>query len=38
MAAAVQQYVPGYRLKQKVQFDRLDSLNYPRHRQGHVAA
>jgi acetaldehyde dehydrogenase len=25
MAAAVQSYVPGYRLKQKVQFDRIDS-------------
>ena len=24
MAAAVQQYVPGYRLKQKLQFDRID--------------
>jgi acetaldehyde dehydrogenase len=24
MAAAVQQYVPGYRLKQKVQFDRIE--------------
>jgi acetaldehyde dehydrogenase len=32
MAAAVQQYVPGYRLKQRVQFDRIDSsapLNIP---------
>jgi len=25
MAAAVQSYVPGYRLKQKVQFDRIDT-------------
>jgi acetaldehyde dehydrogenase len=25
MAAAVQSYVPGYRLKQKVQFDRIDA-------------
>ena len=24
MAAAVQAYVPGYRMKQKVQFDRID--------------
>jgi len=29
MAAAVQQYVPGYRLKQKLQFDRLDNLTIP---------
>ncbi len=29
MARAVQQYVPGYRLKQKVQFDRLASLKIP---------
>jgi acetaldehyde dehydrogenase len=32
MARAVQQYVPGYRLKQRVQFDRLDGsrpLNIP---------
>ncbi|MDF2464600.1 MAG: acetaldehyde dehydrogenase (acetylating) [Ramlibacter sp.] len=29
MIAAVQQYVPGYRLKQKVQFDRLDQLMIP---------
>jgi acetaldehyde dehydrogenase len=29
MIAAVQQYVPGYRLKQKVQFDRLDQLTIP---------
>lgn len=29
MAAAVQAYVPGYRLKQKVQFDRIDGLNIP---------
>ena len=28
MAAAVQQYVPGYRLKQKVQFDRIE-VNVP---------
>ena len=28
MAAAVQQYVPGYRLKQKVQFDRIE-VNRP---------
>jgi acetaldehyde dehydrogenase len=27
MAAAVQVYVPGYRLKQKVQFDRIESSN-----------
>jgi acetaldehyde dehydrogenase len=27
MAAAVKQYVPGYRLKQKVQFDRIDASN-----------
>jgi acetaldehyde dehydrogenase len=27
MAAAVQSYVPGYRLKQKVQFDRIESSN-----------
>ena len=27
MAAAVRQYVPGYRLKQKVQFDRIDAAN-----------
>ena len=25
MAAAVQAYVPGYRMKQKVQFDRIDT-------------
>jgi acetaldehyde dehydrogenase len=25
MAAAVQSYVPGYRLKQQVQFDRIDT-------------
>ncbi len=32
MAAAVHQYVPGYRLKQKVQFDRIDAsqpINIP---------
>jgi len=30
MAAAVQEYVPGYRLKQEVQFDRFDkALNLP---------
>jgi acetaldehyde dehydrogenase len=30
MAAAVQAYVPGYRLKQQVQFDRIDTpLNIP---------
>jgi acetaldehyde dehydrogenase len=29
MAAAVQRYVPGYRLKQDVQFDRVDDLNVP---------
>lgn len=30
MAADVQQYVPGYRLKQKVQFDRIETpLNIP---------
>ncbi|WP_395402669.1 acetaldehyde dehydrogenase (acetylating) [Pseudoduganella sp. UC29_106] len=30
MAAAVQEYVPGYRLKQEVQFDRFeDGLNLP---------
>lgn len=29
MAADVQEYVPGYRLKQKVQFDRIDSLHLP---------
>jgi acetaldehyde dehydrogenase len=29
MAQAVQQYVPGYRLKQKVQFDRLTHLRVP---------
>jgi len=29
MVAAVQRYVPGYRLKQKVQFDRLQGLNIP---------
>lgn len=27
MAAQVRQYVPGYRLKQKVQFDRVEGLN-----------
>ncbi len=29
MAAAVQAYVPGYRLKQHVQFDRVQGLNIP---------
>lgn len=29
MAAEVQAYVPGYRLKQKVQFDRVEGLNIP---------
>ncbi|MDP3520358.1 MAG: acetaldehyde dehydrogenase (acetylating) [Hydrogenophaga sp.] len=29
MVAAVHSYVPGYRLKQKVQFDRLQGLNIP---------
>ncbi|MGE4240639.1 acetaldehyde dehydrogenase (acetylating) [Ramlibacter sp.] len=29
MASAVRQYVPGYRLKQKVQFDRLQDLDIP---------
>lgn len=29
MAAAVQTYVPGYRLKQKVQFDRVKGLRIP---------
>jgi len=29
MASAVQSYVPGYRLKQKVQFDRMHGLNIP---------
>jgi acetaldehyde dehydrogenase len=29
MAADVQRYVPGYRLKQRVQFDRVDNLNIP---------
>ena len=28
-AADVQAYVPGYRLKQKVQFDRIEGLNIP---------
>jgi len=27
MAAAMKRYVPGYRLKQKLQFDRLQGLN-----------
>ncbi|WP_259759059.1 acetaldehyde dehydrogenase (acetylating) [Pseudomonas sp. GCEP-101] len=31
MAAAVQAYVPGYRLKQKVQFDDVRDLNIPGH-------
>jgi acetaldehyde dehydrogenase len=29
MVSAVQQYVPGYRLKQQVQFDRLSGLTIP---------
>ncbi|MBV6274076.1 acetaldehyde dehydrogenase (acetylating) [Alcaligenaceae bacterium CGII-47] len=29
MAAQVQTYVPGYRLKQKVQFDQIEGLNIP---------
>lgn len=29
MAAAVQAYVPGYRLKQQVQFDRVDGIRIP---------
>jgi acetaldehyde dehydrogenase len=29
MVAAVRQYVPGYRLKQQVQFDRMNDLNIP---------
>lgn len=29
MAAAVQEYVPGYRLKQQVQFDRIQDLSLP---------
>lgn len=29
MAADVQSYVPGYRLKQAVQFDRVENLNVP---------
>ena len=29
MAAAVQRYVPGYRLKQQVQFDRVEGLKIP---------
>ncbi|MEG7360963.1 acetaldehyde dehydrogenase (acetylating) [Pseudomonas citronellolis] len=31
MASAVQAYVPGYRLKQKVQFDLVTDLNIPGH-------
>ncbi|UUC48192.1 acetaldehyde dehydrogenase (acetylating) [Pseudomonas citronellolis] len=31
MAAAVQAYVPGYHLKQKVQFDLVTDLNIPGH-------
>jgi acetaldehyde dehydrogenase len=31
MAAAVQAYVPGYRLKQRVQFDEVRELNIPGH-------
>jgi acetaldehyde dehydrogenase len=33
MAAAVQAYVPGYRLKQRVQFDEVRDLNIPGHGQ-----
>ncbi|MCY1364096.1 Acetaldehyde dehydrogenase [compost metagenome] len=33
MAAAVQAYVPGYRLKQKVQFDEVQDLHIPGHGQ-----
>jgi acetaldehyde dehydrogenase len=29
MAGAVRRYVPGYRLKQKVQFDRIENLTIP---------
>ena len=29
MVAAVQRYVPGYRLKQKVQFDRVEGIKIP---------
>jgi acetaldehyde dehydrogenase len=29
MAREVQQYVPGYRLKQRVQFDRLTDIRIP---------
>ena len=29
MVAAVQEYVPGYRLKQDVQFDRVDRRTLP---------
>lgn len=29
MVAEVQAYVPGYRLKQQVQFDRVEGLNIP---------
>jgi acetaldehyde dehydrogenase len=29
MVASVQEYVPGYRLKQKVQFDHIELLNIP---------
>jgi acetaldehyde dehydrogenase len=29
MAAAVQAYVPGYRLKQAVQFDRVENIRVP---------
>jgi acetaldehyde dehydrogenase len=29
MAAEVQRYVPGYRLKQQVQFERVDGLDIP---------
>ena len=33
MAAAVQAYVPGYRLKQQVQFEQVENLNIPGHGQ-----
>ncbi len=35
IAAAVQAYVPGYRLKQRVQFDEVHDLNIPGH--GHFS-
>lgn len=34
MVAAVQSYVPGYRLKQEVQFDRIEGLTIPGFRAG----